>query len=287
MITKKPLFAGKLYPNSLKALEEDIISSFNEDLGPGETPSIRKEKKIFGAIVPHSKYEESGQCAAWAYKEIAEGKPAETYIIVGPNHNGVGPEFSTYLFANWETPFGIFNIDKSLGLKLNSLFSKMRNETTAHSDEHSVEVQLPFLQYANLDKIKEIKFVPVVVSCSDYKDCRRLGECIAEASEGKQVCLVASSDFVKHGSVLGISGSDIKSKDEKVFEFIRKMDGKSFLNHIFENNLEMCGASAITIVMEACKVLGAKQGRLLQYYTSLDIKKGSEKIKGYCSFVFE
>lgn len=287
MINRKPVVAGRYYERYFDKLDKQINSCFTSDKGPGETPSTRKEQKIFGAIVPHAGYSFSGQCAAWAYKEIAESKFPTTYVILGPNHTGEGADFSTYLFSDWETPFGNVKIDKELGNKLLKIFPDLTNEAEAHLHEHSIEVQLPFLQFASKDNLDKLKFLPICIKNNNYEKLMQLAKALSECED---ICVICSSDFTHYGQVYNFVPF-IHSKKENLYD----MDAKA-INYIKELNTEeffkyaktttICGQASITVLVEYCKLMNAK-AHLLSYYTSGDVLHDYDNAVGYASIIFK
>lgn len=296
MANRKPIVAGAFYKSSFDELDKQIADCFkNNKFGPGDLPVKKRAKKIFGVIAPHAGYEFSGAGAAWAYKEIAESEFPDLFVILGTNHTGLGAELSTYFFADWETPLGIVKVDKDFGKALVKNFPALKNEAMAHLQEHSIEVQLPFLQFVNKDKIKDVKILPIVLGFCDYEICKKLGEKIAETAkaENKKICIIASSDFTHYGASYGYlpfvhaQKENLYKLDGKAIDFIKRLDAKDFLDYKEKESATICGAFAIAAAIEACKNLGAKKAKLLQYYTSGDVIGDYSSAVGYAAIVFE
>ncbi len=291
MNLRRPIVAGQFYPREFDKLEEEIIKAFLSKFGPGDLPIKKRNKSIFGVISPHAGYQFSGPCQAWSYKEIAESKFPETYIVLGPNHSGLGSNFSTYLEADWETPFGIVKVDKSLGKLLLKKCKFLEDEVLAHLHEHSIEVQLPFLQYANRNNLKDLKFLPITISYSSLEECKELAEAIVELD--KKICIIASSDFTHYGPSYNYTPfaynkkENLYSLDKEAIELIKNLDSEKFSEFVKKKKSTICGASPIIIAIEICKLLGAKRARLLHYYTSGDIVNDYSNAVGYASMVFE
>lgn len=291
MIKRIPAFAGMFYQSDFDKLDKQIASCFVESkFGPGTLPENKKNKTILGGIAPHAGYNYSGPCAAYLYKEIAESKFADCYIILGTNHTGIGPEFSTYL-SDWQTPFGDIRTDTELGLKLIELFPELKNEPSAHIQEHSIEVQLPFLQFALKDNLNQLKILPILIKSQSYEDCLKLGKAISQLAKEKSICIIASSDFTHYGPSYGFVPflSKVKENlyelDKKAINYIEKLKSKEFYNH--SRKTTICGAFTIITAIEACKILGAKKAKLLNYYTSGDIANDYKNAVGYASISFE
>lgn len=286
---RKAAFAGQFYPKTFGELDKSIRNSFLSKLGPGEFPVKTRKRDIYGIIAPHAGYQFSGPCAAWAYKELAEGKYPDVYIILGTNHSGMGGDFSTCLFEDWETPFGNVDIDSNFGKSLMTKCPLLKNELEPEMSEHSIEVQLPFLQYINKDKLRDIAFIPILVKSYDYKNICKLADAIADTD--KRICVIGSSDFTHYGRDYGFvpfafsKKENLYALDGKALDFIKKMDSKSFLE--YSEKTTICGAGAIATVIEVCKNFGIKKGNLLSYYTSGDLMKDYTNSVGYASFAFE
>lgn len=290
-MNRKPVVAGQFYEADFNLLDKQIRECFKSKLGPGDLPVKKRSRNIFGVIAPHAGYQFSGACAAWSYKEIAESKFPDLFLVIGVNHTGLGAPLSTYLFADWETPFGVVKVDRNFGKELIKKFPDLKNEAMAHLHEHSVEVQLPFLQFVNKDKIKDVKFVPIVVSSYNYDICKNLGKAIADTN--KKICVIASSDFTHYGFSYGYlpftenKKENLYKLDNGAIKEIEKLDAENFLKYVAKNRATICGAGAIAIAIEACKNLGAKKARLLQYYTSGDILNDYDNAVGYAGVIFE
>lgn len=273
------MFDGQFYEADFQKLDEQIRSCFNSRFGPGDLPIDKRERRVFGVVSAHAGYMFSGPAMAWSYKEIAESKFPDVYIILGVNHSGFGRDFSIDL-RDYETPFGVVKVDREIDLGL-------REEHI--NNEHSIEVQLPFLQFANKSRLKDIRIFPILVNNYDYEKCKELGRRIAKLK--KRICIIASSDFTHYGSMYGYAPFVFNKResmyelDKGAIEFICKLDGKGFLEYKEKKGATICGAGPIIITIEACKILGSKEGKLLHYYTSGDVVKDYDNMVGYASIV--
>lgn len=291
MVNRKPVVAGQFYESDFGQLANEITGCFTNKLGPGDLPVRRGDKKIFGVVSPHAGYTYSGPCAAWSHKEIAESEFPELFVIIGPNHTGEGPDFSTYLFSEWETPIGLVKVDAESGKKLIKSFPKLQNEAMAHLYEHSIEVQLPFLQFVNKDRLNDIRFLPIVIKNYDYESCAALADAICELN--KRFVVIASSDFTHYGPNYGYvpfvtsKKDNLYALDGGAIGFINELDMRGFLEYVKKKKATICGAGAIAVAMGVVKWLGAKEGKLLNYYTSGDIVGDYENAVGYAGIVFE
>ena len=291
MVLRKPIVAGQFYQARFEDLDKQIIECFKSKLGPGELPVKRSNRKVTpGVISPHAGYPFSGSAAAWAYKEIAESKFPSCFVIIGPNHTGMGTSQVATTLAEWETPFGIVKPDKDFARKIIKECSFVEDDYKAHANEHSIEVQLPFLQFANKDELRKIKIVPLIVSDYDLDICRALGDTIADISE--DVCVIASSDFTHYGPSYGYvpflhnKKESMYELDGGAIELIKKMDTKGFLEYAKKKRATICGAGAIAVCMETMRNLGIKHGSLLNYYTSGDVIDDYTNAVGYAAMKF-
>lgn len=287
MGVRKPVVAGTFYESNFQGVEEQIKFSFLHEKGPGALPTRRGEKKIKAIIVPHAGYSFSGACAAWGYKEIAESKLPDVYILLGPNHTGVGK--SSLILDSWETPFGLVRADEELGKALVEK-TDLVEDAEAHLQEHSIEVQLPFLQYVNKDLLQQIRILPIALS--EEIDLDKLALDIKEVllDLNKEVVFIVSSDFTHYGPQFRYVpfSSDIQERmyklDEGAIKLIKEMDSEGFLKYVYETGATICGKLPIALLL---KTLEKTEGKLLQYYTSGDILGSYKNAVGYASLLFE
>jgi len=285
-MVRKPIVAGTFYESEKEALQEQIKECFLSEFGPGKLPEGKKERDILGVIAPHAGYAFSGACAAYAYKEIAESRWPEVFILLGLSHSGYG---SCISLEDWETPLGIAENDKDFGKALIKN-TGLKQDETAHSQEHSIEVQVPFLQFINKDNLK---IVPVIVSPDiPYEE---LGKNIAKTvnESGKKACIIASSDFTHYGINYGYFPfkdnvkENLYELDNGALKHIKNLDARRFLSYTEETGATICGKFPVAVMMEACKVLGGKHAKLLKYCTSGEITKDYSSVVGYGSIVVE
>jgi len=283
---REPIVDGQFYPGSFDALDKQINESFTSKFGPGALPLGKRTKNIIGIIAPHAGYTFSGACAAWGYKEIAESKFPDLFIILGLSHTGFN---SCVTSQDFKTPFGLVQTDKEF-IKHLTENSDLAEDDAAHNQEHSIEVQIPFLQFVNKDRLKEIKIAPIIVSYDlNYK---KIANSIMKTISNKTVCVIASSDFTHYGTNYGYMPftSDVKENlyklDKEAIDFITKMDSDGFLNYTEEKEATICGKYPIAAAIELCKLLGAEKGKLLRYYTSGDITNDYSSAVGYGSVAF-
>lgn len=273
---RKPAVAGSFYPGTKSLLIKKIEDCFKGRFGPGE----RKGEKVMGGVVPHAGYEFSGQCAAWFYSRLSERK---VFVIMGPNHTGIGEGFSVMTEGKWETPLGYAEIESSIAREITEL-EFVIEDPSSHIFEHSIEVQLPFLQYL----FGDVFFVPVCIS-SEYfhpEYTRRFGEFLRKFK--REIVLIASSDFTHYGFWYGYHpygiGRDAyelgKKKDLEAINLILSRKVEEFYE--ISKKMTICGIGPIISLMS----FSDRDGRLLKYYTSAEITGDFDNWVGYASIVF-
>ncbi|MBW2992193.1 AmmeMemoRadiSam system protein B [Candidatus Woesearchaeota archaeon] len=278
---REPIVSGMFYPSDREELKKQIKESYSSKLGPDTKDNF----KVFGAICPHAGYQFSGQCAAHCYNQIKNQK-YDTFIILGTNHTGTGE--SSVSLENFNTPLGTAKNDTELTKAIMEKCNLKENKQ-AHSQEHSIEVQLPFLQ----DIFNEINIVPIIIDFgADYKRIAKGLSDIIKNSD-KKICVIASSDFTHCGMNYGFMPftENIKEKLEEFdFKAILKVlafDSEGFLNYVQETGATICGAYAIATLIEVCKSVGKKETKLLKYYTSGDITRDYSSAVGYASIIIK
>jgi len=281
---RKIIFNGLFYEDDFEKLDEQINRCFTGRFGPGDLP-IKRHKRIKGIISPHAGYQFSGGGMAWSYKEIAESEFVKTYVILGVNHSKMGRKFGCSL-EDWEGIFGAVKVDKKLAEKIMKK-TELKVDEEAHSKEHSIEVQLPFLQFVNKDKLKELRILPILINCDDYEELKKFGEVLGSF---KDIIVIISSDFSHVGSNYNYLPYEHNLKesvyedDKKAMELIKELKSKEFFE--FNKEKTICGGNSIVVGMEAFKKMGSK-GRVLHYYSSGDVIEDYENFVGYGSMVFE
>ena len=170
--------AGQFYPGNEKSLKQQIEECFLDKRGIGTIPSLKKVgHNLKGLVVPHAGFVYSGAIASHAYGRLAEQGFADTFIILGPNHTGIGSGVSVMTEGAWKTPFGTVPLDSSLAQTIST--GIIDRDASAHTYEHSIEVQLPFLQY--IARGRKFEFVPVCMMMQDYETVQEVGAILAKA----------------------------------------------------------------------------------------------------------
>lgn len=281
---RQPAYAGTFYESSPIALKKQIEECFLGDKGPGVLPG-KRTGDVKAAIVPHAGYMYSGKCAAWAYKALGESKLPDMYLLIGPNHHNSESGMS---IESTELPFGTLRSDQAFARELEKKDTIRINEDI-HRKEHSLEVQLPFLQYINEKQIEKVKVLQILIG--QDLDLKKAALDIQETlmDTGKKVILLASSDFTHYGINYHYVPfiDDIQQKiydlDKRAIDFITKGDESGFLNFVRENEMTICGAKAIALLL---KIINAK-GELEAYYTSGDMTGSYRNSVSYASILFK
>jgi len=276
MKIRKPAVSGMFYAGTARELEEQIEWCYKHKLGPGAIPRVNSEglREIVAIVAPHAGYYYSGPVAAHAYKELADDGIFDTAVILGPNHTGYGYPVSLWVGADWNTPLGEVEINKELGQRL--LGQVIKADETAHIHEHSIEVQLPWLQHL----YKKVKIVPITMLAQDIETAQTVGKAIAQA--GDNLIIVASSDFTHYEP-----HSVAMEKDSSVIEAIVALDEEALYERCESLNCTMCGYGPIASAIVAAKAMKAKRASLLKYATSGDTSGDFSQVVGYGSIVIK
>ncbi len=286
--------SGQFYERSEDALTDQIQHCFLNESGPGQLPEISSmNTSLTGVIVPHAGLPCSGMIAAHSYISIAHAGFADVFIILGPNHRGLGSGVAMYPDGLWETPLGSLPIDETLVNRLQG--GIIDADTKAHQQpENSIEVQLPFLQY--IGKQQPFSIVPIAMAMQDYQTSTEVGEQIAEAihQDGRRIHIIASTDFSHEGVAYGrMTPADIpindyvKKKDKAAIDCILKQNPKALIETIQENQISMCGYGPVVSLLTAAEKLKASSVELLKYGTSYDVFPDSSACVGYGAFAIK
>lgn len=253
--------AGQFYPGTRPGLEHAV----KEMIGPGP------RQKALGVMVPHAGYMYSGGVAGEVYGAV---EMPRSFVIIGPNHSGLGPMASIMSSGVWRLPGGDAVIDEELANAVLSNSNSLEADDRAHIFEHSIEVQLPFMQYL----VGEVSFVPISMMAHNLQTCRDIGSAIARAVKASSdpVLIVASSDMTHYESQ-----ALAHDKDQLAIEKLLALDPEGLLETVLTNHISMCGVAPATTMLFACKELGAREARLVRYQTSGDVTGDYSQVVGY------
>jgi len=278
---RRPAQAGAFYPDTEGALRTQIQQSFLHKLGPGSIPAVpgTLNKNLLGLIVPHAGYSYSGPVAAHSYNHLGSTGLVGSVIILGPNHTGMGSGVSTMIEGEWSTPLGDAPIDGELAREIVDDADIIDVEDEAHRNEHSIEVQLPFLQFVYP---RRFKFVPICMMLQDLETSIEVGEAIVKAAERYNAIIIASSDWTHY------EPQEIAAlRDRRAIQAALEMDDKKFQQIIEDDAVSACGYGPVTAMIHAVKILGAKKTTLLSYQTSGDVTGDKSAVVGYAAAAFE
>jgi hypothetical protein len=285
MIVRNPAVAGMFYPSEPNELIELIEYCYLHKLGPKSLPTTNgKYKHAVGYVCPHAGYIYSGPVAAHSYYSLSKKVSGNiTVIIIGPNHTGLGSGIST-MKGIWRTPLGDMTTDDEFIDLLWKECDIMDLDETAHIREHSIEVQLPFLQHIRLLSGVNFKIVPICMMMQDYESSMEVGYFISKIIKklDRNAIIIASSDFTHY------EPQEVASKkDALVIKDILNLNEKELYADVVNYNITMCGYGPVIATIKAMKELGAKNSKLLSYSTSGDITGDYSSVVGYGSLIIE
>lgn len=263
---REPIVAGQFYPSSPSSLEAQISKFIDKKA---------QKEEVIGLVSPHAGYVYSGAVAGAVMSRI---KFKDTFIIMGPNHTGYGKPFSIMTEGVWKTPLGSIEIDSQLGKKILAESRNLEEDQVAHLYEHSVEVQIPFLQFLKQD----FKIVPIVLSYGPRAVYKEIGKAIAKAIKDlkAEAIIIASSDMTHYESQ-----ESAKRKDTQAINAILELNEDELLNRIEKLNISMCGYAPTVSLISAAKELGAKRAELVKYQTSGDVTGDYSGVVGYAGII--
>ena len=281
MKIRKPVVAGAFYEANKEELIKRIEWCFKHKLGPGKLSPKEEIKKrnTIGIISPHAGYIYSGPIAANGYYELSKEEKPEIVIVIGPNHHGLGKPVSIFPGGYWETPLGKVEVPKDLVKKITNKCRIIDIDEMAHLYEHSIEVQLPFLQYIYGN---DFKLIPIVMLVQNPDVAIDIGDALSEIVSTKKAIVIASTDFTHyepHDMVI--------KKDNEGIKKILNMDIRGLYDVIFEKNLTMCGYGGVMVLMEIAKKLNAQIVETLRHSTSGEITGDYSQVVGYASIAFK
>lgn len=267
MTIRPPAVAGMFYERSAERLERDVRSYL--DAG-GEAP-----RAAFGAIVPHAGYVYSGPVAGAVYARLSIPSAA---IILCPNHTGHGAPVSLEPSEAWRTPLGDVAVSRRLARRLLELAPSVEADRNAHAREHSIEVQLPFLQAVRPD----IAIVPVCLGAHDLDICREVGEALAalRSEEEDPPLLLASSDM-NHYEPRAVG----RRKDERALARIEAIDPEGLFTTVQTEGISMCGFLPATALLFAARAAGVSRARVVARRDSGDETGDTTSVVGYAGVI--
>jgi MEMO1 family protein len=287
--------AGLFYPDDKDELYELIHRSFTSDIGPGSFPTkpsgekAGTRKRVECLIVPHAGYVYSGPVAAHSYLkafEFLSGSESDsiTVVIFGPNHYGLGSGVALSPSKEWSTPLGEVPVDESLSLEISKKSDVVDFDSLAHSREHSIEVQVPFLQVISRLAGKKISIVPICLMMQDRETSEQVSSSVLRLIEKRadgSTLVLGSSDLTHYEPHTKAS-----SKDAKLLEAVSTLNTLEFYKILERLNVTACGYGAISSLMNISRGLGYERGTVLKYATSGDVTGDKSSVVGYSSVQF-
>ncbi len=279
MNVRQPAVAGSFYPSDRSELSAMINGCYLHPLGPGKAPPAPAgQAKVVAVVSPHAGYEYSGPVAAHSYLHVSSLRDPDLIVVVAPNHYGVGSGVSTFKEGEWETPLGRMKVDAEAAAELVRTSEVTAFDPDAHKMEHSLEVQLPFLQQVYGDTVP---FLPISLLFQDSDTAKRIASSIVKVVGRKKAVIVASSDLTHY------EPADVaRKKDSALLECVVKMDTEAFYSTLERLQVTACGYGPIATVMEASLALGLRRGELLEYASSGETTGDNSQVVGYGSLRF-
>lgn len=264
---RQPAVAGRFYPANPQRLRAEVESY---TVVPANAPAETKISAL-GCVVPHAGYMYSGHVAGAVYCRLELPK---RYVILCPNHTGMGEPLAIMSEGAWHTPLSNADIDEELATELKQQMPLLSEDTEAHRAEHALEVQLPFLQVL----APGFRFVPITVGTSNYEVLSALGVAIGNtlAKRAGRFLVIASSDMNHYES-----DSVTRVKDRRAIDQMLALDPRGLYDVVREGNISMCGYGPAVVMLTAAKKLGATHADLIRYATSGDVSQDRDMVVGY------
>ncbi len=270
-IVRQPAVAGKFYPAEPVELTR-ALDRYLSAAGPAvEVPDAK------ACMVPHAGYIYSGYVAGVIYRKL----PAHSaFVILGPNHFGFGAPLAIMSRGYWQTPLGLAAIDETLAQAIQRNHHGLAEDAEAHAEEHSLEVQIPFLQR----RMKNFAFVPIAVGGVGYEEFEALGKAVGRALvERSQPAIIIASSDMNHYEPDGVT----RTKDHKAIEKILAMDPEGLYDVLRREQITMCGYGPVIAMLAAVKEMGAREAQLQKYATSADAGSNRQSVVGYAGITIQ
>lgn len=254
---REPAVAGQFYAADKESLVTEIEACYASPHGPGHLPGrLGGDRSLAGLVVPHAGYMYSGPVAAHAYLALAEDGLPDTFVILGPNHTGYGLPLAVAT-EDFQTPLGVARVDTDLAEAL--MGGLLEGDMEAHRYEHSLEVQIPFLQHLGAD----VSMAAICMGVQDYPAAREVGVRVRAVLEDRDALILASTDFSHY-----VRPEVAAVKDRGAIDRILAGDPKAFIDTVEAEGVSMCGYGPVAAALAA---LGGPKGELLKYGHSGDV----------------
>ncbi|MGC2109549.1 MAG: AmmeMemoRadiSam system protein B [Candidatus Korobacteraceae bacterium] len=264
---RQPAVAGRFYPANAGRLRAEVESYTTASAGT----TLETKTEALGCVVPHAGYMYSGHVAGAVYRRL---QLPRRYVILCPNHTGMGQPLAIMSEGAWHTPLGDAKIDEDLAAQLKTSMKLLSEDAAAHRLEHALEVQLPFLQVL----APGFRFVPITVGTSNFEALSALGVVIARAlAKLKEPALVIASSDMNHYE----SDSVTRVKDRRAIDQLLALDPRGLYDVVREGDISMCGYGPAVAMLTATRKLGAAKAELIRYATSGDVSGDKDMVVGY------
>ncbi len=265
---RKPGVAGLFYSGKKETLEREVAIYLES------ATQMEIVNRVYGLVSPHAGYMYSGGVAARSYRQIVD-REFEVVVVIAPSHHVYFEEISVYDGDAYRTPLGDIPVHKELARELANKHPNLIYSSLGHEgDEHSLEVQLPFLQHV----LGDFRLIPIVMGNQDHANIMVLADALTELLQGKQALIVASSDLSHYHS-----SDKANVLDNVVVEHINNFDEDRLEEDLQRGLCEMCGGGPVIAMMKACRNLGANKSKVLIYRNSGDVTGERSQVVGYLS----
>jgi len=266
---RQPAVAGRFYPANAQHLRAEVETYITAPASASAEPEAKI--RAFGCVVPHAGYVYSGHVAGAVYGRLDLPR---RYIILCPNHTGMGEPLAIMSEGSWHTPLGDASIDEKLAVQLKAKLPLLSEDQAAHRYEHALEVQLPFLQVL----APGFRFVPITVGTSNFDVLSALGTVIGHVAMGanERMLVIASSDMNHYES-----DSVTRVKDRRAIDQLLALDPRGLYEVVHKGDISMCGYGPAVVMLTASRKMGATQAELIRYATSGDVSGDLDMVVGY------
>jgi hypothetical protein len=275
---RSPAVAGQFYAGTATGLRDQIETAFTHEIGPGAIPAAGEgSSDVMGLVSPHAGYPYSGPVAAHGFGALAESGRPDAIVLVGPNHRGMGERVAVSDADAWETPLGTVDVHAEMRRALLDRSELVVADERTHAGEHSLEVQVPFIQYLYESPPP---ILPLVMTRQDEDTVLSLAENLQTVLESasESVAVLASTDMTHY------EPADVaKRQDRKAIERMEALDGPGLLDTVARENITMCGYGPTAVALSVAEGRTGTGGELLQYATSGDTGGPSREVVGYAS----
>lgn len=263
-----PAVAGQFYHGNAVQLKRQVEQYIVKEAS---------REKVIAALSPHAGLMYSGPVAGAVFSSI---RVPRTFILLGPNHSGFGPDMSIMSSGEWEIPTATFGIDEELGRRIKEKVPRIIEDTQAHMYEHSLEVQLPFIAYTP----DECRILPITFMRASLKECAAAGRGIAEAIREAEydVVIVASSDMSHYEQ-----DAVARRLDNLAIKEVLDLNPEGLYSTVLRERITMCGFIPATIMLYAARELGAAEARLVKYATSGEVSGDFDRVVGYAGIIIK